>query len=239
MQVSEQSGRPVSSVFDKAFLTGVEDVTELILVRHGEQDVPDWGKGSVGDFDDPPLSDRGQQQARLVGERFSTETIHAVYASPLKRALETGREIARHHRLEPIVIDDLKEVAVFRDLPADKPAHETLGRELMQGIRNRMLHEKSWDVYPYSESSFEFRRRVVNAIEGIIAANPDRRVVIACHGGVINAYAAHIIGARYDMFFRPAHTSVNVFAAGDQIRAVHCLNDTHHLLTPEGGFVSH
>jgi 2,3-bisphosphoglycerate-dependent phosphoglycerate mutase len=128
---------------------------------------------------------------------------------------------------------------VFRDLPQDKRAFEVLGRDLLVGIRERMLREKSWDVYPYSESSFDFRKRVVNAIEGIIAGNPDRRIVIACHGGVINAYAAHIIGARYDMFFRPAHTSVNVFAAGDGIRAVHTLNDSHHLVTGEGRFVSH
>ena len=236
--MSENQARTVS-VFDRAFLTGVDDVTELVMVRHGEQEVGDWATSSVGTFDDPPLSDRGRTQARLVGERLSTDKIDAVYASPLVRAYETGREIARHHRLEPIVIDDIREVEVFRDLPKDKPAYEVLGRDLLVGIRERMLREKSWDVYPYSESSFEFRRRVVNAVEAIIAANPDRRVAIACHGGVINAYAAHIIGARYDMFFRPAHTSISVFAAGGGIRAMHSMNDMHHLMTNEGQFVSH
>jgi 2,3-bisphosphoglycerate-dependent phosphoglycerate mutase len=234
----QQAPQPIR-VFDRAFLTDVEDATEIIMIRHGEQDIPDWNNGRVGDFDDPPLSARGRQQAKLVGERFSTETIHAVYASPLQRALDTGKEVARHHRLEPVVLDDLREVEVFRDLPKDRPAHEQLPKEVMLGVRNRMLIEKNWDVYPFSESSFEFRKRVVNVVEGIIASNPDRRVVIACHGGVINAYAAHVIGARYDMFFRPAHTSVNIFAAGDSIRAVHCLNDTHHLVTHEGRFISH
>jgi broad specificity phosphatase PhoE len=156
-------------VFDQAFLTGVPDVTEVLLVRHGQQYVPDYANGPVGDQFDPPLSDRGRQQARLVGERFSIENIDRVYASPLHRALDTGREIARHHRLEPIIIDDLREVEIFRDIPADKPVREVLGESLLLGIRERMLHEKSWDVYPKSESSFEFRRRVVNAIEGIIA----------------------------------------------------------------------
>jgi broad specificity phosphatase PhoE len=226
-------------VFDQAFLTGVPDVTEVLLVRHGQQYVPDYANGPVGDQFDPPLSDRGRQQARLVGERFSIENIDRVYASPLHRALDTGREIARHHRLEPIIIDDLREVEIFRDIPADKPVREVLGESLLLGIRERMLHEKSWDVYPKSESSFEFRRRVVNAIEGIIAENPSGRVAIACHGGVINAYVAHIIGARYDMFFRPAHASVSVVAAGHGMRAVHTLNDTHHLQSPEGLFLSH
>ena len=105
--MSENQARTVS-VFDRAFLTGVDDVTELVMVRHGEQEVGDWATSSVGTFDDPPLSDRGRTQARLVGERLSTDKIDAVYASPLVRAYETGREIARHHRLEPIVNDDIR-----------------------------------------------------------------------------------------------------------------------------------
>jgi len=140
-------------VFDRAFLTDVEGVTELVFIRHGEQVVPDWGRGPVGDIVDPPLSERGEIQARLVGERFSTARIDAVYASPLRRAFDTGAQVAKHHRLEPIVIPDLREVEVFRDIPADQPAVDFLGRRLLLGVRERMLRERSWDVYPYSESS--------------------------------------------------------------------------------------
>ena len=234
-----QPSRP-PMVFDRAFLTDVEGVTELIFVRHGEQFVPDWGRGPVGDIVDPPLSERGQMQAELVGERFSTARIDVVYASPLKRAFDTGLQIARHHRLNPIVVPDLREVEVFRDIPADQSAVTFLGSRLLLGVRERMLREKSWDVYPYSESSHDFRKRTVNAVEGIIAENEGKRVVIACHGGVINAYAGHIIGVSYDMFFRPAHTSVNiVFAGQGGVRALQSLNDVQHLVNPEGSFVSH
>lgn len=226
-------------VFDQAFLTDAEGVTEVVLVRHAEQYVADWRNGPVGDIFDPPLSERGTVQAHLVGLRFAADAVHAVYSSPLRRALDTAKEIARHHRLEPWVIADLREVEVFRDLPKEKSAVEVLGESLLRGIRGRMIRERKWDVYPYSESSYEFRKRTVNAIEAIIAENEGRRVVVVCHGGVINAYVAHIIGVEYDMFFRPAHTSVNVVAAGDGIRALHCLNDVHHLRTPEGSFVSH
>jgi len=226
-------------VFDKAFLTGAEDVTLLIMVRHAEQDVPNPPTGPVGDWFDPPLSERGVTQARLVGERFSTQRVDAVYSSNLKRAYATGDQIARHHRLPPIVIHDLREIEVFRDIPADRSVIDFLGLPLLAGIRERMLQEKKWDVYPYSESSFEFRKRTVNAIESILAAHEGKRVVVACHGGVINAYVAHIIGVQTDMFFRPAHTSVNVVAAARGIRALHSLNDVHHLETPEGSLLSH
>ncbi len=222
--------------FDIAFLSDRADITELLLVRHGQQEITDNMK--VGEFTDPPLSALGESQARLVGMRFSTERIDHVYASPLKRAHETGIQIARHHRLEPVIIDDLQEVGLFRDLPQDKTPLEAIGRYPLMGTRQRMVQEKSWDVYPFSESSHEFRKRVINSIEGIIASHPGERVAIACHGGVINAYIGHVIGSKYDMFFRPAHTSVSVVGAADGIRALYSLNDITHLRNAEGDFHS-
>ncbi len=236
--MSHGTARP-PMVFDRAFLTGVEGVTELILVRHGEQYIADPRTGPVGETIDPPLSERGLQQAKVVGQRLSVDRIDKVYASPLRRALETGREIARHHRIEPEVMHDLREVEVFRDIPADKSAVDFLGQGLLLGIRERMLRERKWDVYPYSESSFEFRKRTVNAVETIIAENEGKRVVIACHGGVINAYIGHIIGVDSDMFFRPAHASINVVFSGQGVRALQTLNDVHHLRTGEWSLVSH
>lgn len=233
-------GRPrPPMVFDRAFLTGVSGVTQLIFIRHGEQQHPDYENGSPGAAVDPPLSGRGQQQARLVGERFSTEMIDTVYASPLQRAYDTAMEVARHHRLTPIVANDLREIEVFRDVPADQNLIQFVGRNVLAGTYARMLRERKWDVYPYSESSFGFRKRVVNAVEAIIAENEGRRVAIACHGGVINAYIAHIIGVEADMFFRPAHTSVSIVYSGEGIRALQSLNDVNHLTTPEGSFLSH
>ncbi len=235
--VDERAARQrVPGAFDIAFLSGMEDVTELLLVRHGQQDFDQ--NGPMAQFIDPPLSDLGREQARLVGERLSTDRIDAVYASPLRRALETGREIARHHRFDPMVLEDLREVGVFRDIPQDQTPLDFIGRQVLAGVRQRMIDEKSWDVYPYSESSFELRRRVINAIEGIFMTHPGQRVVVACHGGVINAYTGHVIGSKYDMFFRPAHTSINVVAGADRRRALYRLNDVHHLATAEGSFYS-
>jgi len=236
--MTEGQARP-PQVFDRAFLTGVEGVTELIFVRHGEQHIADPRNGPIGDTFDPPLSERGEQQAQKVGERLSVDRVDAVYASPLKRAFETGQQIARHHRLEPIVIDDLREVEIFREIPADRSAIDYLGQSLLLGIRERMLRERRWDVYPHSESSFAFRKRTVNAVESIIAENEGKRVVIACHGGVINSYVGHIIGTQDDMFFRPAHCSMHVVFSGHGVRALQSLNDVYHLRTDAWDLVSH
>ena len=236
-QEERQAPRPVG-VFDQAFLTGVPNVTEVLLIRHGQQEI-DIHAATVGDWIDPPLSEQGRLQARLLGESLSLKRIDAVFASKLRRAVETAGEIVHHQKLEVEYLDDLREVEVFRDVPPDKTALEFLGKELLEAVRDRMLNERNWDVYPLSESSYEFKKRAVNAIETAIAKNAGERIAVVCHGGVINAYLGHIIGSRYDMFFRPAHTSVSIVVSGEGRRILRLLNDTHHLTTAEGEFATY
>jgi len=224
-------------VFDEAFLTGVGGVTELYLIRHAQQKIDPYGVAA--DWVDPPLTEHGRTQARLLAQALSTTHIDAVFASPLRRTQETALPLAEVHRLTVETVPDLREVEVFRDIPGDVSVREYLGDDLLNAVRRRMIEERNWDVYPYSEPSYDFKKRVVNAIEAIVARNRGERVAIVCHGGVINAYCGHIIGARYDMFFRPAHSSVNIVAVGDGRRVIRSLNDTHHLRTAEGDFLTY
>lgn len=215
---------------DTAFLTDDPDVVELILVRHGKQDIDYSLSAKVADIVDPPLTELGRRQAELVGERFMGHSIDAVYSSQLSRAHDTGIQIARHHGLEVIVDEALEEVKIWRDLPQDKPAVDVLGRQTLLGLRARMVREGSWDVYPHSETSHQFRNRVVTAIEGIAAVNERRRVVVACHGGVINAYVGWVLGLDRDMWFRPSHTAVSCVRVGSHgRRALQYLGDVQHL----------
>jgi broad specificity phosphatase PhoE len=236
MSEPNPNARP-PGVFDLAFLTGVPDVAEILLIRHGQQEMD--VAGPVGQTVDPPLSERGLMQAEALGAALSIRRIDAIYASPLRRAQQTAEPVARQQQKDVVIVDDLREVEMFRDIPPEKTAADFMGRDLLLGIRQRMLVEKSWDVYPYSEGSLEFRRRSINAVEGIIARHPGERVAVVCHGGVINAYVGHVIGSRFDMFFRPGHTAISIVAAGHDRRALHLLNDLRHLETAEGDLRSH
>ncbi len=228
----------VPGVFDQAFLTDVEGVTEIFLIRHAQPDIN--FEGVVGDSIDPPLTEYGRLQAKLTGEALSTTEFHAIFSSPMKRAMETAEAVVSHHKqLELKIIPDLAEVGIFRDIPPDQKVSDFLGMELLLGVRQRMLEERSWDVYPYSEPSYDFRKRAINAIEGCIAHNAGTRIAIVCHGGVINAYTGHIVKSPYDMMFRPAHASINICVAGEGRRVVRLLNDTHHLSAAEGLLITY
>jgi 2,3-bisphosphoglycerate-dependent phosphoglycerate mutase len=220
---------PPESPLDRAFLTGLAGVGRLILVRHGQQVWPAGPNPAAHEWVDPPLSETGQRQAEIVGRALAGEDVEAVYSSHLERAHQTGRQIGRHHGLEPQVLKELREIEMFRDVPDGKSVRDLVPEPVLRGMRERFVQERSWDVYPFTESSAELRHRVVNVIEGILAGHAGATVVIACHGGVINAYIGHVLGIGQDMFFRPAHASVSRIRAGDGRRVVHSLNETHHL----------
>lgn len=226
---SPPSPAPPASPLDRAFLTNQPGVTSLILVRHGQQQWPQGPHPPASDWVDPPLSDTGRAQAEIVAKALATEQIDAVFSSHLERALETGRQIAHQHGMEPRVFEELREIEMFRDLPPGTSLRDTVSEVMLRGVQERFVRDRRWDVYPFTETSAEFRHRVVNVIEGIVTLNPGRQVVIACHGGVINAYIGHVLGLGVDMFFRPAHASVSRVLAGDGRRVVHSLNEVHHL----------
>lgn len=217
------------SPIDRSFLTGLENVGTLILVRHGQQDWPDPATSVAGDWVDPPLSDLGNKQAECVGQYLAGEKPAAVYSSQLLRANATGQAVAAHHDLDVTVIDYLAEIHMYGGLPLDSRPQDVLGKAIQEGVWERFIQSRKWDSYPHTESSMEFRRRVGIGIEAAVVAHPGETVVVACHGGVINAYLADMLGLDEDMFFRPAHASVHRILFKDQRRVVQSLNETHYL----------
>ena len=75
-----------------------------------------------------------------------------------------------------------------------------------------------------------FKAVVVEAVERVIDAHPGRTVAIVCHGGVINAYFAHLLKLDFPMFFEPAYTSISrVLASSGGHRQVKSINEHAHV----------
>jgi len=215
---------------DRAFLTDDPDAAQVILVRHGQQDFPEPGTKDFSKWVDPPLSKIGLKQAEAVGRYLASFPIAAVYASHLSRALVTGENIAEHHGLTVTVDDRLHEVEIFQRLPEGHTnPTDAFGSEVLAKAQDEFVATRLWSAYPGSESGAEFRLRVKTVIEEIIARHPRQVVAIACHGGVINAYIAEILGVAEDMFYRPGHASVHRVAFKDDRRVVWTLNEVAHL----------
>lgn len=223
--MADETPRPI----DRAFLTDDPEAGELILVRHGQQEWPDQETSTVGDWIDPPLSELGRRQADAVGVYLSKDPITAVYSSGLKRAFHTGNAVASQHSLTVETITDLAEIQLYGKLDNDSRPVDVLGQKVVAGARERFVRTKRWDSYPESETSADFRRRVGISVEAAIAEHPGETVVVACHGGVINAYIADLLGLDMDMFYRPAHASVHRVRFKGDARVIDSLNEQSFL----------
>lgn len=231
------SGSPTS--LDRPFLTHQSGTVTLVFVRHGQQEMP-GGAFTPGLWLDPPLSARGQRQAAAVGAALAAEPIDEVYCSHLRRADETAAAVAGPHGLERTVYSELREIETYRDVPEGVTIEEVLSPVMWHGVQARFEQERRWDVSPFSESSADFRARIVTVVEGIIATATGSHIAIVCHGGVINAYLGHLLGLEVDMFFRPVHASVTrVLVGRDGHRVIHTLNELHHLQSVDPDLVSY
>lgn len=210
----------------------LDGVCEVLLVRHGEQAL--YRNMSLAEAYDAPLSELGRRQAAAVGARLSETWIDAVYSSTAVRARDTGRAIAEYQahlsESEVVEMDSLKEIDIWRDLPQHMGLIDALGAEGLTEILHKADRTGRWDAYPHAEPRDEFRARVAGAVDGIAARHDGQRVVIACHGGVINCYLARLFESRIDNVCAIYHTSITtVRVAGDRRRVIQ-VNDYAHAL---------
>jgi 2,3-bisphosphoglycerate-dependent phosphoglycerate mutase len=204
----------------------------LYLIRHGRADYDndDFTETPRGRQYDPPLSQEGRDQARVLARRLLlAERPAAVVSWPLRRARETALAFAEPAGL-PVAYDmDLAEAFIggwenrsFEEIIA---TDETL----LAKYRN---HDAFWRHAPGAEDLDTFRERVTRGIERALSTNPDGNVHVFCHGGVVNAYVAPLFGLQQEMFFLPENTSLNVLSVDGGRRAVRFLNDARHLTEP-------
>jgi len=192
---------------------------ELILIRHA---LPLRVEKEDGSPADPPLSDTGREQARRLARWLLGEPLDVLYSSPLKRALMTAEYLAE---VKGLNIQVEAGVAEFdRHSPIYVPLEELRAkdyerwRELVSGGFESLFNLK------------EFKKIVLDSLERIIRENQGRRVAVVCHGGIINIWAAQVLGLDRYLFFAPEYTSINRFlASGKGQRSVASLNETAHL----------
>lgn len=192
---------------------------DLVLVRHG---LPIKLVSEDGAPADPPLSDEGARQAEAVGRWLEREAFDAVYVSPMRRARETAQPYLRRAGLEPLVEPRVAEFD--RDADHYVPMEELKRTDYE---RWRQLVQGGYEAAP---NFAEFQREVVEGLSEITTRHTGERVLVVCHGGVINVWAGVVVGIGPRLFFEPGYTSINRFrVARSGERSVTSLNELAHL----------
>jgi 2,3-bisphosphoglycerate-dependent phosphoglycerate mutase len=186
---------------------------ELLLIRHALPVRID--EGTVAGPADPQLSPRGIEQAEGLAEWLGEEHIDALWCSPMRRARETAAFVADRLGLEPVVDEGLSEYD--KDSPSYIPIEEL-----------KAMGDPRWLQVP--EQPEHFQGVVVETVERIVAAHSGQRVAVVCHGGVVNAYTAHVLRLPNPLFFLPTYVSVSrVIASSHGLRSIGSLNEHGHV----------
>ncbi|HEX5936290.1 MAG TPA: histidine phosphatase family protein [Actinomycetota bacterium] len=206
----------------------------LYLIRHGRSHFggeTERFASARGAQWDPPLSEEGREQARLLARRLRVMDLEpfVLYASPLRRARETAEMFAEETAAEVAFHDDLVEVHIgeWEGVPFEEIVEAD--PEIAWSLRHQ---QAIWHRAPGAERADRFRERVRAAVESILADHPDRNPLLFVHGGVINAYVGELLGLGHEMFFLPENTSLNSVDVDGSTRSVRFLNDVLHLTDP-------
>jgi broad specificity phosphatase PhoE len=205
--------------------------TRVLLIRHGATTLSaeDRFAGST----DVELSELGRSQARSLGERLASQRLAAVYASPMKRVLETARLVAAPQGLEPIVRDGLREI--------DHGHWEGLTRAEVE--RRFRVEYETWEEDPFTfapeqgESGVAVLARALPVLREIVTSNAGKIVAVVSHKATIRLLLSSVLGidARgYRDRLDQSPACLNVVDFKDPVRArLMSFNDTsHYAATP-------
>ncbi|MBI2377739.1 MAG: histidine phosphatase family protein [Deltaproteobacteria bacterium] len=224
---------------------------EIVLIRHAE---PEWVRDGAGQLD-PRLTERGREQARLLGEharalRGPTE----LFVSPMRRARETAEPLAETFGIAPRELEWLEEVRLPRDwegAPADRIS------AALRAARHRPA-AAWWDGLEGGETFRDFHGRVTRGLTGLLtdrgvevtgdeaphafrgAADLPHRIFIVAHGGTNAVALTFLLGLLPVPWewerFASLHASITraraVDVAGGRIFALSLFGGVEHLPKP-------
>lgn len=201
-------------------------VTRVFMVRHGATVLT--AEDRFAGATDVELSDEGREQARRLAERLSTETINAVFASPMGRTVETAQILAQPHDLPVQKCDGLREIS-----------HGRWEQMTRREVEARFPEEAAaWEKDPYTfapeggESGLAVTARALPALLSLVRAHPSGSILVVSHKGTIRLLLSSLLGfdpRRYrdNLDLNPASLNIVDFRSPVQARLT-LFNDTSH-----------
>jgi probable phosphoglycerate mutase len=200
--------------------------TRVLLIRHGATvlSAEDRFAGST----DVELSDEGRAQARRLAERLECESLAAVYASPLRRTLETATLVSAACPHPPRTDPGLREI--------DHGRWEGMTRKDVEASFPEEYG--AWEEDPFTfapqggEAGVAVMARALPVVRAIVRRHPGETVAIVSHKATIRLVLASLLGidARgYRDRLDQAPACLNILEFKDPVRARLMLyNDISH-----------
>lgn len=167
-------------------------MTTILLARHAESD---WNaEGRWQGHADRPLTARGREQAKELGDSLVSRPVDVVYSSDLRRAWETAEIALAPRQVEIHRTPGLREVDVGNWTGLTRLEVEI---RFPDGVRRWKNGKRGWDG---GESYEAMGARVVRTTQRIAEQHEGSTVFIVSHGGSIRAIKAHAAGADFHSY---------------------------------------
>lgn len=199
----------------------------IFLVRHGETE---WNRTRrFQGRSDIPLNEKGRNQARALAGALSDQRFSAIYASPLKRAVETAKLATAHqpgipfHTEDDFMEMDLGEFEGIHGAEWIKQYPELLAVWQRKPASVRM---------PGGECLGEVQTRALRALNRIIASHPSDATLLVCsHSFVIRSILCHAKGISLNRFreLEQATAAYSVICKTDDGFCIEAVNVRGHL----------
>lgn len=165
----------------------------IYIVRHGER-IDSINKNWYGENDekhDPYLSEQGVVQAQLVGKRLAYEQIHAIFASPFLRTLQTAHFIAQQKNMDYFVETGIAEWHA-RGMMSHAP-NLIPPAQRAKDFPYLNLHHKSFTEPVWPETSPQVRERYQKTVNYLLSRYPGNLLLVG-HGKVVTGVASVMTG---------------------------------------------
>ena len=202
-------------------------MTRITLIRHGQTI---WNREQrFRGQTDIALDEFGLKQAEATRHYVAARwPVVAVYASPLRRTMQTAETIAHAQGLTVQSLQGLLDInfGEWQGQQADEVAqhYPDLYRDWLDTPHTVRL--------PGGEALDDVRSRVVAALENVIARHPAQAVALVSHTVVNRVLLCAVLGLDNDHLWRLGQDTcaVNVFIVAENgTKTLVLLNDTSHL----------
>lgn len=197
----------------------------LLVVRHAETD---WNRERrYQGWSDRPLSPTGRVQAEAVASALAGTALGAVYASPLRRAMETAAAIAGRHGRPVTPHGGFKEMGFGRweGLTTEE------ARAVEPALYQAWLDTPHLVTAPDGESLIAVRERVVQGLEALRRAHADEVVCVVTHAIAARIVILEALGLDLERIWalHVSTTGISELEFRDDWTAVHRVNTRSHL----------
>ncbi len=173
---------------DESAMSGLDEVTQLVCVRHG---LTNWNaEGRIQGQLDIPLNPQGEAQAQALADALQEEAVDQVFCSDLQRCRQTLAPLLARRGLPVQWHTGLRERS-FGEFQGQTWAE--LAEREPEAVQRWRARDPVFAA-PGGESLSAFSERVLSVVRQLAAQHAGRHLLLVTHGGVLDCLYRAALG---------------------------------------------